>query len=157
MKDKMDKYLQKTPKYTPVDTIDNVFAKSLDKAGKDQKKKSKKVAKMLIRDDEQGIRMVESEDGVMTYFTGQGNYHQAIRYGSRPGLSRRTRQHNLQFAREILEAEGMLTQDIDEGIKRGMLELKDDSIGSTTCCNAKVTTNEATGEKVCSCCKARVR
>lgn len=121
--DKMDKYLQKSPKY--VETIDKVFAKSLSKAEKDQKKNQKKVAKMLIRDGDKGggIQMVESEDGVMTYFTGQGNYHQAIRYGSKPELSRRTRQHNLQFAREVLAAEGILTSEIDEGIKKGIEEM----------------------------------
>jgi hypothetical protein len=120
--DKMDKYLQRKPKY--VDTIDKLFVKSLDKAKKDQKKGAKKVSKMLIRDEE-GIQMVESEDGVMTYFTGQGNYHQAIRYGSKPELSRRTRQHNLQFAREVLAAEGILTPEIDEGIKRGIVDMED--------------------------------
>lgn len=123
--EKMDKYLQKKPKYTEVETIDKVYSKSLDKADKDQKKNQKKIAKMLIRDDGDEkvggrIQMVESEDGVMTYFTGQGNYHQAIRYGSKIALSRRTRQHNLQFAREILAAEGMLTPEIEEGIKKGM-------------------------------------
>jgi hypothetical protein len=119
--DKMDKYLQKKPTYKEVETIDKVYARSLDKADKDQGKNKKKMEKMLIRDEEEtGIQMVESEDGVMTYFTGQGNYHQAIRYGSKPDLSRRTRQHNLQFAREVLEAEGVLTPEIDEGIKRGM-------------------------------------
>lgn len=120
--DKMDKYLQKKPKYTEVETIDKVYARSLDKADKDQGKKKKKMEKMLIRDEEEtkGIQMEESEDGVMTYFTGMGNYHQAIRYGSKPDISRRTRQHNLQFAREVLEAEGILTPEVDEGIKRGM-------------------------------------
>lgn len=124
MADKVDKYLQKKPKY--VETIDKVFAKSLSKAEKEQKKNQKKVAKMLIRDGDKGggIQMVESEDGVMTYFTGQGNYHQAIRYGSKPELSRRTRQHNLQFAREVLAAEGILTSEIDEGIKKGIEEIK---------------------------------
>ena len=110
--DKMDKYLQRKPKY--VETIDKLYARSLDKAKSDQKKKAK-VAKALIRDDGDkggGIQMVESEDGVMTYFTGQGNYHQAIRYGSKPELSRHTRQHNLQFAREVLAAEGILTSEI---------------------------------------------
>ena len=118
----MDKYLQKKPKYTEVETIDKVYARSLDKADKDQGKKKKKMEKMLIRDEEEtkGIQMEESEDGVMTYFTGMGNYHQAIRYGSKPDISRRTRQHNLQFAREVLEAEGILTPEVDEGIKRGM-------------------------------------
>jgi len=119
--DKMDKYLQKKPKYKEVETIDKVYARSLDKADKDQGKKSKKMEKMLIRDDgDSGIQMRESEDGVMTYFTGQGNYHQAIRYGSKPDISRRTRQHNLQFAREVLQAEGMLTPDMDESISKGM-------------------------------------
>ena len=119
--DKMDKYLQKKPKYKEVETLDKVYAKSLDKANKDQGKNKKKIEKMLIRDDEKaGIQMVESEDGVMTYFTGMGNYHQAIRYGSKPDVSRRTRQHNLQFAREILKAEGVLTPEIDESIKNSM-------------------------------------
>ena len=119
----MDKYLQRKPKY--VETIDKLYARSLDKAKSDQKKKAK-VAKALIRDDGDkggGIQMVESEDGVMTYFTGQGNYHQAIRYGSKPELSRHTRQHNLQFAREVLAAEGILTSEIEEGIKKGIEEM----------------------------------
>ena len=121
--DKMDKYLQKKPKYTEVETIDKVYARSLDKADKDQGKKKNKIEKMLIRDDDKGIQMVESEDGVMTYFTGQANYHQAIRYGSRPDISRRTRQHNLQFAREVLAAEGVLTPEIDESIKSSIEEI----------------------------------
>ena len=118
----MDKYLQKKPKYKEVETIDKVYAKSLDKADKEQGKNKKKMEKMLIRDEEEetGIQIKESEDGVMTYFTGQGNYHQAIRYGKKPDISRRTRQHNLQFAREVLAAEGILTPEIDEGIKKGM-------------------------------------
>jgi len=123
MADKVDKYLQKKTKY--VETIDKVYAKALSNAEKEQKKNQKKVAKMLIRDGDKGggIQMVESEDGVMTYFTGQGNYHQAIRYGSKPELSRHTRQHNLQFAREVLAAEGILTSEIDEGIKKGIEEM----------------------------------
>jgi len=119
--DKMDKYLQKKAKYKEVETIDNVFKKALDKSDTEQGKNKKKMEKMLIRDEEDtGIQMTESEDGVMTYFTGQANYHQAIRYGSKPELSRRSRIHNLQFAREVLAAEGVLTPDIDEGIKKGM-------------------------------------
>lgn len=122
--DKMNKYLQKKAKYKEVETIDNVFSKALDKADKEQGKNKKKMEKMLIRDEENtGIQMVESEDGVMTYFTGQGNYHQSIRYGKKPELSRRSRLHNLQFAREILTAEGIMTPEIDEGIKRGMEEI----------------------------------
>ena len=124
--DKMDKYLQKKPKYKEVETIDKVYAKSLDAADKEQGKNKKKMEKMLIRDEDGGgdrIQMVESEDGVMTYFTGQGNYHNAIRYGSKVELSRRTRQHNLQFAREILAAEGILTPEVDEGIKKGIEEM----------------------------------
>ncbi len=121
--DKMDKYLQKKPKYTEVETIDKVYAKSLDKSDKEQGKNKKKMEKMLIRDEKEGIQMVESEDGVMTYFTGMGNYHQAIRYGSKPDISRRTRQHNLQFAREVLEAEGILTPEMDEGIKSSIEEI----------------------------------
>lgn len=122
--DKMDKYLQKKPKYKEVETIDKVYAKSLDKADKEQGKNKKKMEKMLIRDEEEtGIQMKESEDGVMTYFTGQGNYHQAIRYGKKPDISRRTRQHNLQFAREVLAAEGVLTPEIDEGIKKGIEDI----------------------------------
>lgn len=120
----MDKYLQKKPKYTEVETIDKVYARSLDKAEKEQGKKKKKVEKMLIRDGgAKGIQMRESEDGVMTYFTGQGNYHQAIRYGSKPQISRRTRQHNLQFVREVLAAEGILTPEIDEAVKASMKEM----------------------------------
>ena len=124
----MDKYLQKKPKYKEVETIDKVFTKSLDKADKEQGKHKKKIEKMLIRDeDKQGgtIAMVESEDGVMTYFTGQGNYHQAIRYGKKPELSLRSRQHNLQFAREVLAAEGILTPEMDEGIKKGMVTMQE--------------------------------
>ena len=121
--DKMDKYLQKKPKYVEVETIDKVYAKSLDKSDKEQGKNKKKMEKMLIRDEKEGIQMVESEDGVMTYFTGMGNYHQAIRYGSKPDLSRHTRQHNLQFAREVLEAEGILTPEIEEGIKSSIEEI----------------------------------
>ncbi len=120
----MDKYLQKKPQYKEVETIDKVYARSLSGAEKEQQKNQKKVAKMLIRDDDERIQMVESEDGVMTYFTGQGNYHQAIRYGSKVDLSRRTRQHNLQFAREVLAAEGILTPELDEGILRGIEEIK---------------------------------
>jgi len=123
MSDKMDKYLQKKPTYKEVETIDKVYAKSLDKSDKEQGKNKKKMEKMLIRDDVKGIQMKESEDGVMTYFTGQGNYHQAIRYGSKPDISRRTRQHNLQFAREVLEAEGILTPEMDEGIKTSIEEI----------------------------------
>lgn len=121
--DKMDKYLQKKPTYKEVETIDKVYAKSLDKSDKEQGKNKKKMEKMLIRDDVKGIQMKESEDGVMTYFTGMGNYHQAIRYGSKPDLSRHTRQHNLQFAREVLEAEGILTPEMDEGIKNSIEEM----------------------------------
>jgi hypothetical protein len=121
--DKMDKYLQKKTKYKEVETMDKVFAKALDKSDKEQDKNKKKMEKMLIRDDEDRIQMVESEDGVMTYFTGQGNYHQSIRYGTKPNLSRKSRLHNLQFAREVLAAEGILNPDIDEGIKRGMEEI----------------------------------
>jgi len=63
----------------------------------------------------------ESEDGVMTYFTGRGNYTQAIRYGQRPkGLSRRTRLNNLQYAREILQGEGVLTDEFDSVINEIM-------------------------------------
>lgn len=123
MSDKMDKYLQKKPTYKEVETIDKVYAKSLDKSDKEQGKNKKKMEKMLIRDDVKGIQMKESEDGVMTYFTGQGNYHQAIRYGSKPDISRRTRQHNLQFAREVLAAEGILTPDIDEAVKTSIREM----------------------------------
>lgn len=123
--DKMDKYLQKKAKYKEVETIDKVYAKSLSKAEKEQNKNKKKMEKMLIRDDEKGIQMVESEDGVMTYFTGQGNYHQAIRYGKKPNMSRRTRQHNLQFAREVLAAEKVLTPEIDEQIVNAMEEMND--------------------------------
>jgi hypothetical protein len=117
--DNMDKYLQKKPKYKEVETIDKVYSKALDKADKEQGKKKKKMDKMLIRDD----KIDESEDGVMTYFTGQANYHQAMRYGKKPDINRSTRQHNLQFAREVLAAEGILTTEMDEGIKKGMEEI----------------------------------
>ena len=122
--DKMDKYLQKKTKYKEVETLDKVYARSLEKADKEQGTKKKKTDKMLIRDQEsKGIQMVESEDGVMTYFTGQGNYHQAIRYGSKPDISRRTRQHNLQFVREVLAAEGILTPEVDEAVKTSIREM----------------------------------
>ena len=122
--DKMDKYLQKKTKYKEVETLDKVYARSLEKADKEQGTKKKKTDKMLIRDQEsKGIQMVESEDGVMTYFTGQGNYHQAIRYGSKPDISRRTRQHNLQFVREVLAAEGILTPEVDEAVKASIREM----------------------------------
>lgn len=68
--DQMEKYLNKKPNY--VETIDKLFAKSIDQAKKDQKKKSK----MLIRDSEgniiyefEGGTLDESEDGVMAYTT----------------------------------------------------------------------------------------
>lgn len=73
--DKMEKYLNKKSKYKPVDTIDNVFTVTMDKAKKSQAKYSKKMDKMLIRDAEGNIhevtnvQIVESEDGTMTYFT----------------------------------------------------------------------------------------
>ena len=62
--DKMEKYLNKKADYKPVETIDNVFAKSLDKA-----------KKLLIRDEDgnvfemENVQVTESEDGVgtMTY------------------------------------------------------------------------------------------
>lgn len=116
--DKMDKYLQKKPKYIEVETIDKVFKKSLAKNAQQTKKDKKKIEKMLIRDGK-----VDEGEMDMYYFSGQGNYHQAIRYGTKPDVSRRTRQQNLQFAREILEAEGILTSEIDEGIKKGIEEI----------------------------------
>lgn len=63
--DKMDKYLQKKPKYKEVETIDKVYVKAVDQADKEQGKKKKVVDKMLIRDE----TVEESEDGVgtMTY------------------------------------------------------------------------------------------
>ena len=80
--------------------------------------------KMLIRDDGDphgGIVIKESEDGVMTYFTGQGNYHKAIRYGKRPDdISPRARLHNLQFVKEILAAEGVLSPDMENTINDAM-------------------------------------
>lgn len=116
--DKMEKYLNKKAKYTAVDTIDKVFKKAVDKSDKEQAVNKKKMDKLLIRDDDIGreILMKESEDGVMTYFTGQGNYHQAIRYGKRPRISARARRHNLQFSKEILAAEGVLTPDMEDTI-----------------------------------------
>ena len=79
-----------------------------------------KLDKYLGESKEEGILMVESEDGVMTYFTGQGNYHQAIRYGKKPQISRRSRLHNLQFSKEILKAEGVLTNEVEEAINSAM-------------------------------------
>ncbi len=71
--EKMEKYLNKKVKY--VETIDNIFTKSLDGAKKDQSKFNKKMEKMLIRDEKgnvhemTGVHIVESEDGAgtMTY------------------------------------------------------------------------------------------
>lgn len=120
--DQMSKYLQKKDTYKAVDTIDKVYKKALDKADKDQKKNKKKMDKLLIRDnDGREILIKESEDGVMTYFTGQGNYHKAIRYGKRPhDISPRARLHNLQFSKEILAAEGVLTPEIESSINDAM-------------------------------------
>jgi len=72
----IDKYLNKKEKYEPVDDISNLFRKTLDKAKKDQATYSKKMDKMLIRDENgkiifefnEGV-IVESEDGVMAYTT----------------------------------------------------------------------------------------
>lgn len=83
--DKMEKYLNKKTTYKPVNTIDNVFAKALDNAKKDQAKYKKKIDKMLIRDAEGyihefiDVQIVESEDGVgtMTYTA----MHPRYRYG----------------------------------------------------------------------------
>lgn len=70
---------------------------------------------------EKYMKLNESEDGVMTYFTGRGNYTQAIRYGNRPkDLSRVTRLRNLQHAKEILAAEGVLTDELDRVINETM-------------------------------------
>lgn len=74
--EKLDKYLNKKSTYKPVDTIDNLFVKTLDQAKKDQATYSKKMDKMLIRDEKgdvvfefnEGV-IVESEDGVMAYTT----------------------------------------------------------------------------------------
>lgn len=71
----MEKYLNKKAIYKPVDTIDNVFSKTLDKAKNDQDKLGKKMDKMLIRDEKgnvfeiENVSITESEDGVgtMTY------------------------------------------------------------------------------------------
>lgn len=74
--DKVDKYLNKKSTYKRVDTIDNLYQKTLDKADKDQKKNKKKMDKMLIRDQEgniigefDNVVVSESEDGAgtMTY------------------------------------------------------------------------------------------
>lgn len=72
----MNKYLNKKSTYKPVDDISNLFAKTLDKAKKDQAAYSKKMDKMLIRDENGNIIfefnegvIVESEDGVMAYTT----------------------------------------------------------------------------------------
>jgi hypothetical protein len=71
--EQMEKYLNKKDKY--VETIDKIFARSLDKAKKDQVSLSKKMDKMLIRDENGNINeiidvhIIESEDGTgtMTY------------------------------------------------------------------------------------------
>lgn len=73
--DQMEKYLNKKTTYKEVDTIDKVYAKVLSKSDKDQKKYSKKMDKMLIRDQDgniselENVSIIESEDGVgtMTY------------------------------------------------------------------------------------------
>jgi hypothetical protein len=75
MSDKIEKYLNKKSKYKPVDTIDNVFRKSLDKNKKDTAVYKKKIDKLLIRDADGNIhelanvKIMESEDGAgtMTY------------------------------------------------------------------------------------------
>jgi hypothetical protein len=75
MSDKMEKYLNKKTKYKPIDTIDNVFKRALDKSKKDTAVYKKKMDKMLIRDGDGNIyeitdvQIIESEDGVgtMTY------------------------------------------------------------------------------------------
>jgi hypothetical protein len=72
--DKVDKYLNKKSTYKRVDTVDNLYQKSLDQADKDQKKFKKKMDKMLIRDQDgnvifEGEVVRESEDGVMAYTT----------------------------------------------------------------------------------------
>jgi len=73
--EKMEKYLNRKATYKPVDTIDNVFFKSIDTAKKNQVIYKKKMDKMLIRDSEGNIifefdeGIMESEDGVMAYTT----------------------------------------------------------------------------------------
>jgi ElaB/YqjD/DUF883 family membrane-anchored ribosome-binding protein len=72
---KMEKYLNKKSTYKPVDTIDNVFKKALDKSKQDTAKYKKKIDKLLIRDAEGNVHemtdvlIIESEDGAgtMTY------------------------------------------------------------------------------------------
>lgn len=83
--DKVDKYLNKKSNYKRVDTIDNLYQKTLDQADKDQKKNKKKMDKMLIRDENneiyecENVEIIESEDGVgtMTYTA----MHPRYRYG----------------------------------------------------------------------------
>lgn len=73
--DKMEKYLNKKTKYKPVDTVDNLFKRALDKNKKDTTASMKKIDKMLIRDADGNVQeitdvqIIESEDGVgtMTY------------------------------------------------------------------------------------------
>ncbi len=73
--DQMEKYLNKKVTYKEVETLDKVYAKTLDKSKKDQKGYTKKMEKMLIRDEDgnimefDGVQINESEDGVgtMTY------------------------------------------------------------------------------------------
>lgn len=80
--DKMEKYLNKKPKYKPVDTIDNLFKRVLDKNKKDTKASKKKIDKLLIRDAEgnvqeiTNVQIIESEDGTgtMTYTAMHPNY-----------------------------------------------------------------------------------
>jgi len=75
MSDKMEKYLNKKSKFKVMDTVDVIFRQAIDKAKKDQNKYSKKIDKMLIRDEDgnvhemTNVKIIESEDGVgtMTY------------------------------------------------------------------------------------------
>lgn len=73
--DQMEKYLNKKVTYKEVETLDKVYARALSKSDKDQTGYSKKMDKMLIRDQDgniselEDVRITESEDGVgtMTY------------------------------------------------------------------------------------------
>lgn len=56
-------------------------------------------------------RITESEDGVMTYFTGKGNYRLGKYRTGFDAKSRNERIERLKTAKEILWSEGILTGD----------------------------------------------
>lgn len=113
-KDKVSKYLTNDK----LETFDDLLDRELQQNKKKSKKQAKKMQKVMLRD----MVITESEDGVMTYFTGRGNYHRgAIRYGKNT-VSRKTRIHNLKLAKEILWSEGVLTGEQQKIIDRKIVE-----------------------------------